>query len=66
MGQTHTVVLDTTLIGSGANPMSKKQTLGFSATGTIRRSDYGLTNLMPMIGDEVTLEIEAEFDQAGQ
>ena len=64
MGVTHTVVLDTTLIGTGTNFFSKKPVLGFSAIGTLRRSDFGLSNLIPMVGDDVTLEIEAEFDKA--
>ncbi|MDP9127808.1 MAG: YceI family protein [Pseudomonadota bacterium] len=65
MGATHPVTLDVTMIGSGVHPMTKKAAVGFSATGTIHRSDFGLTNLLPMVGDDVTLEIEAEFDQAG-
>jgi polyisoprenoid-binding protein YceI len=64
MGVSHTVTLDTTLIGTGTHMMTKKPVIGFSATGTIKRSDYGLTNFLPMLGDDVTLEIEAEFDQA--
>ncbi|HEU0117394.1 MAG TPA: YceI family protein [Alphaproteobacteria bacterium] len=64
MGVTHTVVLDTTLIGAGENTFMKKPVIGFSATGTIRRSDYGLSNFIPMVSDDVTLEIEAEFDKA--
>jgi polyisoprenoid-binding protein YceI len=64
MGVTHTIVLDTTLVGSGLNPMTKKPTLGFTATTNIKRSDYGLQNLLPMVGDDVALQIEAEFDKA--
>lgn len=63
LGQTHPVVLDVTLIGAGKRPMDGMQVIGFSATGTIRRSDFGFTNLVPMVGDDVALEIEAEFDK---
>jgi polyisoprenoid-binding protein YceI len=63
-GVTRTVVLDATLVGTGIHPFTKKQVLGFSAVGTINRSDFGVPNLTPMVGDEVTLQIEAEFDQA--
>lgn len=63
MGVTHTLTLDTTLIGNGTQPMNKKQVIGFSATGTFHRSDFGLSNLLPLVGDDVTLEIEAEFDK---
>jgi len=64
MGVTRSLTLDVTLVGAGTHPMIKKPVLGFSATGTFRRSDYGLNNLVPMVGDDVTLEIEAEFDKA--
>ncbi|MER2519180.1 MAG: YceI family protein [Bdellovibrionales bacterium] len=64
MGVTKPLTLDVALIGSGEHPMLKKPVLGFSATATIRRSDFGLTNYLPMIGDEVTLQIETEFNKA--
>src|SRR5262249_49487243 len=60
MGMTNSLVLDVTLIGSGKRPMDGKLVIGFSATGTLRRSDYNFRNLLPMVGDDVTLEIEAE------
>lgn len=64
MGVTHNLTLDVAFVGTGIHPFTKKQVIGFSATGTIHRSDFGLTNLVPMVGDDVTLEIEAEFDKA--
>lgn len=63
LGVTHTLTLDVTLVGQGIHPMNKKSVLGFSAVGSFNRSDYGFTNFLPMIGDNVTLEIEAEFDK---
>ena len=46
--------------------MDNKLVIGFSATGSFRRSDFvsSLTNLLPLVGDDVALEIEAEFDKA--
>jgi polyisoprenoid-binding protein YceI len=64
LGTTHSLTLDVTLIGAGTRPMDNKKVIGFSATGTLHRSDYGMQNLIPMVGDEVTLQIEAEFDKA--
>jgi polyisoprenoid-binding protein YceI len=64
LGVTHTLVLDAALVGTGPHPMFKKPVLGFTATTTIKRSDYGFTNFIPMVGDDVTLQIEAEFDKA--
>jgi len=63
LGVTHPLALDVTLIGAGKRPMDGKMVLGFSATGSFKRSDYGLQNLLPLVGDDVTLEIEAEFDK---
>ena len=36
----------------------------FSATTIFKRSDFGMTNYLSVIGDDVTLTIEAEFDRA--
>jgi polyisoprenoid-binding protein YceI len=64
LGETHPLTLDVTLVGQGENTFLGKPVIGFSAVGTFRRSDYGLSNLLPMVGDDVALEIEAEFDKA--
>lgn len=62
LGVTKPVVLDVTYNGGYAEqPFSKKPTLGFSATGKIKRSDWGLSTYVPAIGDEVQIIIEAEF-----
>jgi len=34
---------------------------GFSATGAFKRSDFGLTKFAPMVGDDISLQINAEF-----
>ncbi len=34
--------------------------VGFSATGTLKRSDFGLDKYVPTVSDEVTIEIETE------
>jgi polyisoprenoid-binding protein YceI len=60
-GITRPVVLDTTFNAGGIHPMTQKATLGFSAKGTVRRSDFGLGKYAPNVGDEVTLTISTEF-----
>ncbi|MFC0217016.1 YceI family protein [Pseudochelatococcus lubricantis] len=68
-GETRPATLDVTFNGSmAAHPVSKLATLGFSATGTIRRSEWGLNFLVPQIGDDVKLVIETELvpDTAAQ
>ena len=45
----------------GNHPFANKPALGFSATGSLKRSDFGMTKYLPNIGDDVELLIEAEF-----
>lgn len=62
-GVTKPLTLAARLHGSGANPMSKKQTVGFSATAKLKRSDFGLGFAVPAVSDEVNLEITAAFEK---
>jgi polyisoprenoid-binding protein YceI len=61
-GVTKPVTLDVTFHGAGTHPMTKKSVIGFGARGTIKRSDFGMDKYISMVGDEVTLVIESEFD----
>lgn len=61
LGQTKPLVLDVTLTGEGDHPMTGDHVLGFAATGTVTRSEYGMNYLVPGVGDEVELQISAEF-----
>lgn len=60
LGVTKPVTLDVTLNHKGEHPMTKKQAIGFSATGTIKRSEFGINYAVPNVSDEVPLIIEAE------
>ena len=60
-GITKSVTLKAHLIGSGTNPLDKSFTVGFDATGTIKRSDFGITMYLPLLGDDVALKIDAAF-----
>jgi polyisoprenoid-binding protein YceI len=62
-GVTKPVTLQVRFYGAGANPMSKALTIGFSATGTLKRSDFGL-GAAPVVSDEVKLTINAAFEKA--
>lgn len=42
------------------NPITDKETVGFSASTTIKRSEFGMTTLLPGLGDNVNIEIEVE------
>jgi polyisoprenoid-binding protein YceI len=65
MGVTKPVTFNVTLTGAGHEPLPipfGRNAAGFEATTTIKRSDFGSTFLNNMIGDDVTLQIEAEFE----
>jgi polyisoprenoid-binding protein YceI len=55
------VTLDVTFNGGGSNLLTGAYTLGFEAHGSVLRSTFGLGAFAPAIGDEVLLEIHAEF-----
>ncbi len=61
MGVTKPVTLDVTLNAAMDHPFRKVPALGFSATGTFKRSDFGSKDLQGPIGDDIKLMIEAEF-----
>jgi len=44
----------------GPNPASKKEMCGGNASGTLKRTDYGMKFGVPMISDELKLWIEIE------
>ena len=54
------MVLDVTLNGAGEHPMLKKQAIGFYATTTIKRSDFGVGAYAPNVSDDVQLRITTE------
>lgn len=60
-GITQAVQLEARFIGSGTNPLSGRQTIGFTATSTIKRSEFGLSEWLPFVRDDVTLTIDVEF-----
>lgn len=62
LGVTKPVTLDVVLNKAlGNHPYANKPALGISATGSIKRSDFGFSTYIPTIGDEVEIMIEAEF-----
>jgi len=65
-GVTHPVVLDATLNKVGKHPMSGKQSIGFDATGMLKRSDFGVAAYVPNVGDEISLRITTEGSVAGK
>jgi len=63
-GVTKPLTLRAHFHGAGTNPMSKAATIGFSAEGELKRSDFGLGYAVPAVSDTVKLEITAAFEKA--
>jgi polyisoprenoid-binding protein YceI len=61
-GVTKPIVLDTTFVGAGT--MMGKQTIGFEAKTSIKRSDFGVSYGIPLVPDEVPLDISVAFERA--
>lgn len=61
-GVTRPLLLSAHFIGAGINPMTKTYTVGFEASATIKRSDFDVKTYLPLIGDEVKLNIAAAFE----
>ena len=57
---TRPVVLDVTLNKAGQQPMAKRAAIGFDATATLLRSDFGVGKYAPAVSDEVKLRITTE------
>ena len=57
---TRPVVLDVTLNKAADHPMLKTAAIGFDATATISRTEFGVGAYVPNVGDEVTLRITTE------
>ena len=60
LGVTKPVVLAVTHNKSDTHPFSGKYVSGFSASTTIKRSDFGMTYGVPGVGDDVEVRIEVE------
>lgn len=59
-GVTKTVVLDAKLNRAADHPLKKTPTIGFDATTTINRSDFGIDYAVPNVSDEIRIHITTE------
>ncbi|MEO1045306.1 MAG: YceI family protein [Pseudomonadota bacterium] len=62
-GVTKPVTLDSEFTGAGTNPFNRKETVGFEATTTIKRSDFNVNYGIPFVSDEVELDISVAFEK---
>lgn len=67
LGNTAPVMLTVNFHGGGRNFLTRRYTLGFSASTTFQRSAFGLDNMVAFgVGDDIELEIHVEFQDANQ
>ncbi len=60
LGVTKPVTLDVTVNKIGEHPMRKTPWVGFNATATIKRSDFGMSYGVPAVGDDIKISIGLE------
>lgn len=64
-GVTKQVILDVDFHGAGMSPAMggypSKENIGFDSEVTIKRSDFGINAALPLVSDEVELDIAAAF-----
>jgi polyisoprenoid-binding protein YceI len=61
LGETRPVTLDVTLNQRAPHPFNGTPTAGFSASGTILRSEWGMGYAVPAVSDELAISIETEL-----
>jgi len=59
-GVTKPVTLTVTHFACGEHPMKKVAACGADLVGKLKRSDFGISTYVPLVGDEVALAIEVE------
>ncbi|MBS1143190.1 MAG: polyisoprenoid-binding protein [Proteobacteria bacterium] len=60
LGEIRPMRLEVTRFKCGLNLASRKRGCGADAVGVLKRSEFGLSNGVPFIGDEVRLRIQVE------
>jgi polyisoprenoid-binding protein YceI len=63
-GVTRPVTLDVVVLKVGSNPRTQLATVGFEATTTLKRSDFGLGAFVPQVSDEIRLQISSQGVEA--
>lgn len=59
LGQTRQVTLPLRFVGAGPGPMGNHRA-GFLSQFTIKRSDFGMTNMLNMVGDPIGVTVSME------
>ncbi|MFC5757898.1 YceI family protein [Rhizobium sp. GCM10022189] len=61
-GITKRIGFNVELIGAGINPFKGTPTIGFEASATISRTEFGVSAKYPIVGDRVTIIVSAALD----
>ncbi len=62
-GVTKPVSMLARFFGAGTNVMNRAVTIGFVGFTTIKRSDFGMNFIVPLVSDEVPLNITIAFEK---
>ncbi|MEJ2408448.1 MAG: YceI family protein [Novosphingobium sp.] len=62
-GVTQPVTLKATFKAGAVNPMNKTYTIGFNATGVIKRTAFGVSKYAPLVSDDTRIAITAAFEK---
>jgi len=60
-GITRPIILQTKFNGGADNLITRKYTIGFSATTQLNRSDFGMDTFSAFAGDTIDIELHGEF-----
>jgi len=63
-GTARRVTFGIDFIGAGRNPFKGGPTIGFEASATISRTEFGVSAKYPIVGDRVEIIVSAAFDFA--
>jgi polyisoprenoid-binding protein YceI len=64
LGQTRSLVLDFVFNRRARHKYTLRDTVGFSATAVLKRSDFGMKAMLGDVGDEVQIELQIEAQRA--
>lgn len=59
-GVTKPLTLDVAILKVGTNPRTNLATVGFEATTTLKRSDFGIGKFIPQVGDDIGIHITSQ------
>jgi polyisoprenoid-binding protein YceI len=60
-GISKSVAWDVAFNGGLFNSFAQAHTIGFSAKTTLKRTDWGMAKLVPLVADDVEVEVEVEW-----